>query len=216
MRRSRRGALWVLLGSLSVLIAVPAVWFVGHRQTNAGARPDFSVAAATPATPAAPPTSVGSPSPAQPALPVAIRLDRLRISAAIDAVGVTDTGIMVIPRDAHRVGWYRYGPRPGSSAGSAVIAGHIDSRTQGLGAFAPLSNARPGDVAVVTLTDGRRLFFRVVAREFFAKQQLPRTELFGRDGRPRLTLITCGGSYQKDRGGYQDNLVITATLLRSA
>ncbi len=35
-------------------------------------------------------------------------------------------------------------------------------------------------------------------------------ELFARSGPARLTVITCGGPYLADQGGYQDNVVVTA------
>jgi hypothetical protein len=34
--------------------------------------------------------------------------------------------------------------------------------------------------------------------------------VFARTGAPRLRLITCGGEYDVDAGGYQQNLVVTA------
>jgi hypothetical protein len=50
----------------------------------------------------------------------------------------------------------------------------------------------------------------VVSRESILKKRLPYEELFAVDGPPRLTLISCGGYYDKDNGGYQDNVVVTA------
>jgi hypothetical protein len=52
--------------------------------------------------------------------------------------------------------------------------------------------------------------FRVEARQRIRKQALPLAELFRRDGRPVLTLVTCTGPYDRERGGYQENLVVTA------
>jgi sortase (surface protein transpeptidase) len=128
----------------------------------------------------------------------------------VDRVGVTRDGAVRIPRDARRVGWYRFGPRPGAGAGSVVLAAHVDSRTQGLGAFYPLREADRGDRVVLTATGGGRWTYRVVARELFRKRALPLDDLFRRDGREVLTLITCGGPYLADAGGYQDNVVVTA------
>lgn len=122
---------------------------------------------------------------------------------------------MRIPRDARRVGWYRFGPRPGGGVGSVVLAAHVDSRTQGLGAFYPLREADRGDRVVMTSTGGRRWTYRVVAREVFRKRALPLEDLFRRDGREVLTLITCGGPYLADAGGYQDNVVVSAVPVLS-
>ena len=122
---------------------------------------------------------------------------------------------MRIPRDARRVGWYRFGPRPGGGAGSVVLAAHVDSRTQGLGAFYPLRDTDPGDRVTVLTDGGRWSTYRVVARELFQKRALPLEDLFRRDGREVLTLITCGGPYLADAGGYQDNVVVSTVPVRS-
>ncbi|MDP1876225.1 MAG: class F sortase [Actinomycetota bacterium] len=63
---------------------------------------------------------------------------------------------------------------------------------------------------IVTDASGRQLDYRVVARESIAKKRLPYEELFAVDGPARLTLISCGGFYDPQNGGYQDNVVVTA------
>jgi sortase (surface protein transpeptidase) len=94
--------------------------------------------------------------------------------------------------------------------GSAVIAGHVDDRSQGLGALAPLRAAAPGDEVLVTDAAGATSRWRVVSRELITKQALPLDELFRRDGPPRLTLITCGGPFLPEYGSYRDNVVVVA------
>jgi sortase (surface protein transpeptidase) len=131
----------------------------------------------------------------------------------VDAVGVEPDGQMTVPAEVDRVGWYRFGPVPGG-AGSSVIAGHVDSRTQGLGAMAPLREAAPGDEVLVTDAAGAETRWRVVSRELISKQVLPLDRLFSRDGPPRLTLITCGGPFLPDLGSYQDNVVVVAEPIR--
>ncbi len=72
------------------------------------------------------------------------------IDAVVVPTGVTEDGAVVIPKDAYRVGWYRFGPAPGADAGSAVIVGHVDSKTQGRGALFSLVGIDVGDVVTVT------------------------------------------------------------------
>ena len=44
-------------------------------------------------------------------------------------VGVSDDGQMQLPTGSEVMGWYRFGPAPGSpTGGSVVLAGHLDSR----------------------------------------------------------------------------------------
>jgi hypothetical protein len=51
-----------------------------------------------------------------------------------------------------------------------------------------------------------------VGRRFAAgdEQALPLDALFRRDGPPRLTLVTCGGPFLPEVGGYRDNVVVVA------
>jgi sortase (surface protein transpeptidase) len=120
---------------------------------------------------------------------------------------------MALPTDVDRVGWYRFGPAPGGE-GSAVIAGHVDDRDQGLGAMAPLREAAVGEEVQVDDGTGTTTRWRVVSRELIEKQVLPLDRLFARDGPPRLTLITCGGPFLPQLGSYRDNVVVVAEPIR--
>jgi sortase (surface protein transpeptidase) len=116
---------------------------------------------------------------------------------------------MSLPGDVDRVGWYRFGPAPGQE-GSAVIAGHVDDAEQGLGELAAIRAAEPGDEVLVTDAAGDATRWRVVARDVIRKRALPLDELFRREGPPRLTLLTCGGPFVPEYGGYRDNVVVVA------
>jgi LPXTG-site transpeptidase (sortase) family protein len=151
------------------------------------------------------------PSPAAVNPPRRVRIPAIGVDAAVYPVGITgDTGLFEVPRAVDRVGWYRHGPGLEARAGSVVIAGHVDGRTQGRGAFYRLRELAPGDRLSVTGADGRRRAYRVVAREDFDKTALPVRRLFARDGAHRLTLITCGGPFDRATRTYRDNLVVTA------
>jgi hypothetical protein len=52
--------------------------------------------------------------------------------------------------------------------------------------------------------------YTVAAREIYRKTAIPLDRYFARDGAPRLTLITCGGPFDRATGHYRDNVVITA------
>ncbi len=114
---------------------------------------------------------------------------------------------MALPDDVDRLGWYRFGPVPGGE-GSTVLAGHVDDVTQGLGALARLRDAEPGAEVVVTDAAGAETRWRVVTREVVQKQALPVDRVFPRSGPPRLVLVTCGGPFLPEAGGYRDNVVV--------
>jgi len=146
--------------------------------------------------------------------PVTLTIPSLDIDGAdIIDVGVTDDGEMEIP-DAGRVGWYRYNPVPGES-GSAVLAAHIsfDGRP---GVFRYLAELVPGDEAIVTLDDGTTIEFRVVETAQYPKDDLPVERVFAKDGSPILTLITCGGAFDRTARSYKDNIVAYAVPVNGA
>ncbi|MER6678769.1 class F sortase [Streptomyces sp. NPDC000983] len=142
--------------------------------------------------------------------PTRVALPRLDVSAPVDPVGVDAEGQVEIPDDPRRVGWYRFSPAPGASGGSTVVVGHVDSDGRGLGVLIALNDVREGDTAVVRRADGRSVTYEVTARRTVAKDALAASGAFRRDGPAVLTLITCAGPYLADRGGYQNNLVVTA------
>lgn len=209
----RPAAATAVLG-IALAVGVPTAWELTRPPASAGAPVEQVLQ--TPRPPAVPqspavPTRDAAPRSGVPELPAPARLavPRLGVDAAVDAVGVEPDGQMTIPAEVDRVGWYRFGPVPGG-AGSSVLAGHVDSRTQGLGAMAPLRDAAPGDEILVTDAAGGSTRWRVVSRELISKQVLPLEQLFSREGPPRLTLITCGGPFVPEFRSYRDNVVVVA------
>jgi sortase (surface protein transpeptidase) len=154
--------------------------------------------------------TAGASDPGDVAPPARIRLPSLGVDTAVVAVGVDARGEMAVPEDVRETGWYRFGPAPGSGAGSSVVSGHVDDRVQGRGAFYRLVDLAVGDPVVVTTAAGADLAFRVSAVRRIPKSTLPVDELFARDGPPHLTLVTCGGTFDRALGSYRDNVVVTA------
>ena len=105
---------------------------------------------------------------------------------------------------------------PGADVGSAVLVAHRDGRVQGHGVFYNLGQLSVGDKVLVKTADGSDLRYKVVSRELISKERLPLEGLFAIDGPARLTLISCGGYYDRNNGGYQDNVVVTAIPVQSA
>ncbi|PWJ02913.1 class F sortase [Streptomyces sp. NWU49] len=141
--------------------------------------------------------------------PTALRIPRVSLDARLQDVGVKDDGTAEVPDSVGQAGWYRYGPAPGAPAGSAVLIGHVDDRTGDLGAFAKLYEVRKGDDATVAREGAPPVRYKVTAREVVDKDRLP-DEVFRRHGRPVLTLVTCAPPYDRERGGYQRNLLVYA------
>ncbi len=179
----------------------------------AGASSTSGGAATTPATTpsAAPsPARVGTAAPGQQVWfrPTSITLPG-RLTTQVDIASTVD-GHLAVPTDVAHVGWWDGGAKAGEPFGSMVIAGHVDS-VGGLGFFAKLLSMKVGDD--VTVSDGRhQLTYRVGSVVEVKKGVLATgTSAFAQTGDHRLTLITCAGTYDRGNGGYEENLVVTAT-----
>jgi hypothetical protein len=216
-----RPAVVVLAGGLVLTVGTPALW-AGTRPPTAAGPPLTSVVASdsaastpVPRPDAGAPVSATHPADLTPdastrAAPVRLAVPDVGIDAPVDPVGVTRDGRMRLPDDVDRVGWYRFGPAPGRPQGSAVLAGHVDSWDQGLGALSRLRSVEPGRRIAVTDTAGRVTRWQVVTRRLVVKQHLPLARLFTRSGPPRLVLLTCGGPFDERLRSYRDNLVVVA------
>lgn len=145
-------------------------------------------------------------------VPVRLKVDDVGLDAPLDQTGVRDDGLMEIPDDGDRAGWYRYGPAPGAGKGSVVLAGHVDTK-EGLGAMAALREVNVGAIVTVEMADGGAVSYEIVGRETVAKDDLLTAEIFDRAGPERLTMITCGGPWRSEASSYRDNVVVVATPL---
>lgn len=223
----RRPALLALAVGVVLLLVAGVVWWAAREPGTEGSEAAARLASASPTV--APSSAVPSPSatpgpastiPLEPGtlpsadasvLPRRLTIPSIGVDAEVVPVALeARTDEMEVPQEVDIVGWYRFGPALDATAGSAVIAGHIDDAEQGLGAFARLRDVRPGNRLTVLGSDGRTRRYSVVAREVFVKTRVPLDRLFARDGAPRLTLITCGGSFDRSARSYRDNIVVTA------
>jgi len=158
---------------------------------------------ALPAAPAARPAE-------ELAVPVRLGLPSLRVPAAVQGV-VSTGGVLGVPTDPARVGWWTGSVRPGAAAGSTVLDGHVDSAVSGAGALFGLAGLNAGDLVRVTDARGRDWTYRVYARQVYRKHQGLPAALFSTTGPARLVLITCGGPFNAAARSYQDNIVVFAT-----
>ncbi len=140
--------------------------------------------------------------------PTRLTINALDVDAPVVPSGVTRAGNAEIPGDGDVVGWYEFGSSPGDTEGSAVLIGHRDTEAEGPGALFDLDMIERGDT--ITVRSGKTQFrYVVVALRSIDKDGLPST-LFRRGGPHQLVVITCGGAYIPEAGGYQENLIAVA------
>lgn len=137
----------------------------------------------------------------------------LGIDTKVYSSGLDKYRNVQIPEDINKVGWYRFGVPPGVNRGAAVIVGHRDGRGYRKGAFYNLGTLKPGQIITVKTSRKQELRYRISKVRSILKKRLPYDRVFAVNGRHRLVLISCGGAYIRSKGGYQDNVVVTARPL---
>jgi hypothetical protein len=151
-------------------------------------------------------------------LPLQVRIGAISVDAPIVPVGLEPDGAMEIPERVAEIGWYDpegLGVAPGAT-GTAVLAGHVDSRTQGRGALYDLRSLRVGEIIEVDLDDGTTQRWLITEVIQYDKTDLPLQEIFTWAGPSRLAVITCGGEFDRTARSYTDNLVVYAELLETS
>jgi LPXTG-site transpeptidase (sortase) family protein len=140
--------------------------------------------------------------------PVKLMIPGLGIEAVVEAVGEDPDGAMSVPTDPDDVAWYQLGPGMGVP-GNVVLAGHVnwDGRVR---TFGHLHELQPGDAVQVIDAQGRGFEYLVESSRWVRAEGAPLEEIFAQEGKPMLTLITCGGEYVASRREYLDRLIVHA------
>jgi len=203
----------VLTLSAATLVGVGVFWFASDvdeaRADLVGEPITTTTTAVAPVVEVVPPP-VPEPAPTvpPPGVPTRILIPALGIDDPVIPVGLEEDGAMEVP-PAELAGWYRYGTAPGSDRGSAVIAAHVDHEDQP-GVFLELARLEVDSEVTVIDDAGVASSYRVIERWQVDKDLLPVDELFRSGGDPVLTLITCGGAFDRSARSYDDNIVVRA------
>jgi hypothetical protein len=137
--------------------------------------------------------------------PTQLLIPSLNVHRPVEGVGVNRFGVMNLPVNGWNAGWFKGGPIPGAP-GDAVIEGHAGFPDQPM-IFGKLSTLRPGDQVVIVLADGSKRLFAVVSKATFPVGSAP-AGMAEPYGPPRLTLITCTGSFDANTFSYSRRLVV--------
>lgn len=206
---ARRGLVPALAASLLAVVGCSASDAQQATGDTTGEEPRTTLRTADPPVDGTAEVAEPAPSQVSARAPNAVRLPSGAV-LPVDRSATAADGTLAIPDDVERAGWWDGGARLGDPFGGIVVAAHVDSFEQGIGPFAELLSARPGDV-VELRAEGLRQRFEVVSVALVPKSAIrPDSDVFSVVGSPRLVLITCGGAYDAAAGGYQDNLVVIA------
>ncbi|KAB1901398.1 class F sortase [Micromonospora sp. AMSO1212t] len=161
---------------------------------------------------AAAPASAAAPVRKPASRPVRLAVPAIKVNAPVTPVGQAKDGSVDVPplTEHDQTGWYDRGAVPGDP-GRAIIVGHVDTKS-GPAVFYRLRSLKPGARIQVTRADRSVVTFKVDSVEYFDKSNLPAARVYGNSGPAELRLITCGGEWVGGRTGYQDNVIVFASL----
>jgi hypothetical protein len=163
--------------------------------------------------PGSPLWGVGDPTaPLWPATPVRLQIPAIGVDSGLIPLALAADGTLETPPTGVSAGWYTGAATPGEM-GPAVVAGHLD--WNGPGVFYKLRSLAPGDQVSVTRDDASVAIFTVTEVVLYAKDAFPTDRVYGGLDYAGLRLITCGGTFDKASGHYEDNIVAYAFLSNS-
>jgi sortase (surface protein transpeptidase) len=128
------------------------------------------------------------------------------VKAPLIRIGIDRDRTLQVPADVRKTGWWRGGAIPGKK-GSAVIVGHVDSRS-GPGVFKKLGEVSDGDRVTVVMKSGARVNFAVTGMRRVPKNKFPTDAVYEDTPKPTIRLITCTGEFNNASGHYRDNLIV--------
>ncbi|MFT5223236.1 MAG: hypothetical protein ACI867_001550 [Glaciecola sp.] len=141
--------------------------------------------------------------------PTKVVIPGIGVEANLVELGLNSDGSIELP-DFGLAGWYEKGPKPGE-AGPAVIVAHVDSRS-GPDVFYRLRELATGDEIQVVFDSGDTVTFVAVSTEQAPKGELPVDTIWPTTSEELLTLVTCGGEFDRSVGHYQDNVIVYTSL----
>jgi sortase (surface protein transpeptidase) len=200
----------VLVVAGLALVVIRAVNLPTYDSDGSGIPGPAAVAAAASATADVPGAACAfgdCATPSYTGAPTRVRIPAIGVDSTLETLGLDAHRELEPPKDFGRAGWYAGGVAPGDK-GPAIIAGHVDSRT-GPAVFFELHALRAGDLVEVD-RGGQTVTFRVTRTEQYPKNAFPSDRVYAPTPGAELRLITCGGSFDRNRGSYRDNIVVYA------
>jgi hypothetical protein len=145
--------------------------------------------------------------------PNRIEIPKIHANAPIVDVGTTPDGELEVPLNPAKVGWWKYGAKPGATVGTAILAGHINYAGV-TGAMASIGKLDPGDQVDVfgqqNADAQHEVKFTVTGVRTYHKTALPYKQIFDQQSIGRIAIVTCGGPFDAATGNYLDNIVVFA------
>lgn len=114
------------------------------------------------------------------------------------------------PKDKDKIGWFKYGPKPGENNGNVIIDGH--TYRDGTAVFKPdfSSKVKVGSRYAIVVDNGAKCTYEVteVFRAINKLEEYPamvaKHKFYAMDGPEQSFGVTCSGSYNSERRTHED------------
>jgi Sortase domain len=147
-------------------------------------------------------------------IPVAIKIEKVQVDAQVEQQDIVD-GVMQNPSGPYVVSWYR-GTGELGEHDNIVMAGHLDYWDVGPAVFYNVWKLQPNDEIDVTGEDHAVYRYKVDWVKKYDLAELEKggvQEIVGSTKTEKLTLITCGGDFDYNKGQYLSRIVIRASRM---
>jgi sortase (surface protein transpeptidase) len=147
-------------------------------------------------------------------VPVTIRIPDATVDAEVELNEIVD-GVMLDPSGPWVVSWFQETSLLGDMD-NTVMSGHLDYWDVGPAVFYTVGQLQQDAPIYVTGEDGSSYTYAVDWVETYGIDQLtPETisEIVGPTDYRALTLITCGGEFDEERGQYLSRTIVRARLV---
>src|SRR5690606_7545260 len=143
--------------------------------------------------------------------PASIKIDKIGVSATIEAVGLTEDGLMDAPKTNEGVGWYDQSSRLGEDRFSVLLDGHYGTPAEPA-VFYRLAELVVGDTIKLIGANGAILTYEVVETEqqYTADVDMEKALNLYPDTIQSLTIITCDGNYDESAATYDKRTIVYA------
>lgn len=149
--------------------------------------------------------------------PIRISIPSVGVDAPVTAMGLDSRKYPEVPKSGSEVAWYTFSAPPGQG-NNAVFSGHVDWYYWGMpgeGVFYHLRELQIGDDISLDLEDGSQIRYTVTANVAVLYDDPNVIDVMDPTSRDVITLITCGGTWQRDYsdpngGNYSHRVIVRA------
>ena len=143
--------------------------------------------------------------------PIAIKIETAQVDSDVESVDIVN-GVMQNPSGPYIVAWYRGTGKLGER-NNVVMSGHVDYYNAPNAVFQYLGQLQVGDKIEVTGANGDTYVYTVEWMKNYEVASLDQSaidEIVGETDSEKLTLITCTGTFDPNKGEYDTRFVVRA------